>query len=288
MGPQSRGAGGGRARGLSDNIVCGGRAEAPTLCFTFTRQHVLSGIAWSAPRASAPPLGVSRPPEGAGPHCTPPHHAAHPPAPRPVRRAGGHSHLHCAARVPGACAADAPERGLRVHWVSGPAGQGGEWQEGGLTGEGRGRRAGGGWKPGAAGLLWEAGGAAGAAGGSAIRSLPALLRHPAALYLCPSSVDLSVDAWPAPTRAPATPPVTRPPPPPSCRSYGYDWKVAEAEKNLLRTHTTAVSSRMLYRLAQVGGTQQTQHSAEHCEARTAQGHTSACTVHCSPARWASS
>lgn len=35
--------------------------------------------------------------------------------------------------------------------------------------------------------------------------------------------------------------------------YGYDWKIAEAEKNLLRTHTTAVSSRMLYRLAQVGG-----------------------------------
>ena len=34
--------------------------------------------------------------------------------------------------------------------------------------------------------------------------------------------------------------------------YGYDWKVAEAEKNLLRTHTTAVSSRMLYKLAQVG------------------------------------
>ncbi|KAL4857734.1 Phenylalanine--tRNA ligase alpha subunit [Chlorella vulgaris] len=34
--------------------------------------------------------------------------------------------------------------------------------------------------------------------------------------------------------------------------YGYDWKVAEAEKNLLRTHTTAVSSRMLYRLAQEG------------------------------------
>ena len=33
--------------------------------------------------------------------------------------------------------------------------------------------------------------------------------------------------------------------------YGYDWKVAEAEKNLLRTHTTAVSSRMLYKLAQV-------------------------------------
>lgn len=34
--------------------------------------------------------------------------------------------------------------------------------------------------------------------------------------------------------------------------YGYDWKIAEAEKNLLRTHTTAVSSRMLYRLAQEG------------------------------------
>ena len=34
--------------------------------------------------------------------------------------------------------------------------------------------------------------------------------------------------------------------------YGYYWKVAEAEKNLLRTHTTAVSSRMLYKLAQVG------------------------------------
>lgn len=34
-------------------------------------------------------------------------------------------------------------------------------------------------------------------------------------------------------------------------SYGSHWKVSEAEKNLLRTHTTAVSSRMLYRLAQV-------------------------------------
>ncbi|KAG6546289.1 hypothetical protein Mapa_012329 [Marchantia paleacea] len=32
--------------------------------------------------------------------------------------------------------------------------------------------------------------------------------------------------------------------------YGYDWKREEAEKNLLRTHTTAVSSRMLYKLAQ--------------------------------------
>ena len=37
-------------------------------------------------------------------------------------------------------------------------------------------------------------------------------------------------------------------------SAGYDapWKVGEAEKNLLRTHTTAVSSRMLYRLATHG------------------------------------
>ena len=29
------------------------------------------------------------------------------------------------------------------------------------------------------------------------------------------------------------------------------WRESEAEKNLLRTHTTAVSSKMLYRLAQV-------------------------------------
>lgn len=35
-----------------------------------------------------------------------------------------------------------------------------------------------------------------------------------------------------------------------CR-YGYDWRREEANKNLLRTHTTAVSSRMLYKLAQV-------------------------------------
>eukprot|EP00199_Chlamydomonas_sp_CCMP681_P000662 CAMPEP_0119107318 /NCGR_PEP_ID=MMETSP1180-20130426/9635_1 /TAXON_ID=3052 ORGANISM="Chlamydomonas cf sp, Strain CCMP681" /NCGR_SAMPLE_ID=MMETSP1180 /ASSEMBLY_ACC=CAM_ASM_000741 /LENGTH=494 /DNA_ID=CAMNT_0007092789 /DNA_START=101 /DNA_END=1585 /DNA_ORIENTATION=+ len=34
--------------------------------------------------------------------------------------------------------------------------------------------------------------------------------------------------------------------------YGYSWKHAEAEKNLLRTHTTAVSSRMLYQMAQDG------------------------------------
>ncbi|CAK9149612.1 unnamed protein product [Ilex paraguariensis] len=34
------------------------------------------------------------------------------------------------------------------------------------------------------------------------------------------------------------------------RGYAYDWKREEANKNLLRTHTTAVSSRMLYLLAQ--------------------------------------
>ncbi|KAJ3283801.1 hypothetical protein HK104_010224 [Borealophlyctis nickersoniae] len=32
--------------------------------------------------------------------------------------------------------------------------------------------------------------------------------------------------------------------------YGYDWKIEEAEKLILRTHTTAVSSYMLYQLAQ--------------------------------------
>jgi len=39
-------------------------------------------------------------------------------------------------------------------------------------------------------------------------------------------------------------------------SYGwrYDWKLEEAQKNILRTHTTAVSSRMLYKLAQGGFT----------------------------------
>merc|ERR1712218_596963 len=34
------------------------------------------------------------------------------------------------------------------------------------------------------------------------------------------------------------------------QGYGYDWKKDEASKNLLRTHTTAVSARMLYKLAQ--------------------------------------
>jgi len=32
--------------------------------------------------------------------------------------------------------------------------------------------------------------------------------------------------------------------------YGYDWKLEEAQKNLLRTHTTAVSARVLYKLMQ--------------------------------------
>lgn len=35
------------------------------------------------------------------------------------------------------------------------------------------------------------------------------------------------------------------------KGYGYEWKIEEAKKNLLRTHTTAVSARMLYSLAQV-------------------------------------
>jgi len=34
------------------------------------------------------------------------------------------------------------------------------------------------------------------------------------------------------------------------QGYGYEWKIEEAQKNLLRTHTTAVSARMLYQLAQ--------------------------------------
>lgn len=32
--------------------------------------------------------------------------------------------------------------------------------------------------------------------------------------------------------------------------YRYDWKLQEARKNLLRTHTTASSARMLYALMQ--------------------------------------
>jgi len=34
------------------------------------------------------------------------------------------------------------------------------------------------------------------------------------------------------------------------QGYGYDWKIEEAKKNLLRTHTTAVSARMLYKCAE--------------------------------------
>lgn len=35
-----------------------------------------------------------------------------------------------------------------------------------------------------------------------------------------------------------------------CVRYGYKWKRSEADANLLRTHTTAVSAQMLYRVAQ--------------------------------------
>ncbi|XP_059061498.1 phenylalanine--tRNA ligase alpha subunit [Achroia grisella] len=34
------------------------------------------------------------------------------------------------------------------------------------------------------------------------------------------------------------------------QGYKYEWKIEEAQKNLLRTHTTAVSARMLHKLAQ--------------------------------------
>ncbi|XP_054278644.1 phenylalanine--tRNA ligase alpha subunit [Macrosteles quadrilineatus] len=34
------------------------------------------------------------------------------------------------------------------------------------------------------------------------------------------------------------------------QGYRYEWSIEEAQKNLLRTHTTAVSARMLYKLAQ--------------------------------------
>ena len=39
----------------------------------------------------------------------------------------------------------------------------------------------------------------------------------------------------------------------SNNSYQYDWKLEEAQKNILRTHTTAVSTRMLYQLGQQVG-----------------------------------
>lgn len=32
------------------------------------------------------------------------------------------------------------------------------------------------------------------------------------------------------------------------QGYRYDWKLEEAQKNLLRTHTTSTSARMLYKL----------------------------------------
>lgn len=34
------------------------------------------------------------------------------------------------------------------------------------------------------------------------------------------------------------------------QGYQCDWKLAEAKKNVLRTHTTAVSARVLYKMAQ--------------------------------------
>ncbi|KAE9418960.1 hypothetical protein Angca_008143, partial [Angiostrongylus cantonensis] len=34
--------------------------------------------------------------------------------------------------------------------------------------------------------------------------------------------------------------------------YNYDWKIEEAQKNVLRTHTTAISARQLFKLAQEG------------------------------------
>ena len=34
------------------------------------------------------------------------------------------------------------------------------------------------------------------------------------------------------------------------KGHGCDWSIEEARKNILRTHTTAISSQMLYKLAQ--------------------------------------
>lgn len=34
------------------------------------------------------------------------------------------------------------------------------------------------------------------------------------------------------------------------KGYDYDWDIKEAKKNLLRTHTTAISSRVLKEIAQ--------------------------------------
>lgn len=33
------------------------------------------------------------------------------------------------------------------------------------------------------------------------------------------------------------------------KGYNYEWDEAEARKNILRTHTTAISSQLLYKLA---------------------------------------
>ena len=38
---------------------------------------------------------------------------------------------------------------------------------------------------------------------------------------------------------------------PNVCSYRYNWKEDEARKQILRTHTTAVSARMLYEIANV-------------------------------------
>ena len=35
------------------------------------------------------------------------------------------------------------------------------------------------------------------------------------------------------------------------QGYQYEWKFEETQKNVLRTHTTACSARMLYKLAQL-------------------------------------
>ncbi len=35
------------------------------------------------------------------------------------------------------------------------------------------------------------------------------------------------------------------------QGYGYDWKIEEARKNVMRTHTTAVSARMLFQVGKL-------------------------------------
>ena len=72
----------------------------------------------------------------------------------------------------------------------------------------------------------------------------------------------------------------------SC-SYRYDWKIEEASKNIMRTHTTAVSSRMLYKLAQqVGDIGSTAHQVKNqlymCEMFACETIIGACNLcHCS-------